>query len=213
MAKKIALHLSEPLLVRTFSLERTYETTDLLKQWFDADSKLTENEEEMLKKACQKLLENADFWNEEELKMHFISILVFLADYTKPLRVFFDREISAKINDTILKTEADMLVSKGFGDEIETPYFFLFFTISEYERGKKYFGDPIGQMLTGMLIAQAKNNNQKPVYGSYVQGRFWFFSILMDKNYVVSQPLNAANYLESYKIVCMLKFIETVTSK
>jgi hypothetical protein len=203
--KKINLYLSEPLLVRTFNLERTYEMSDLLQNWFDADFKLTQNEEETLKKVCHKLLENADFWNEEELKMHFISILVFLADYTKPLRVFFDREISAKINDTLLKTEADMLVSKGFGNVIEIPYFFL----HEFKREKKYSGDPIGQMLAGMLIAQAKNDNQKqPVYGSYVQGRFWFFSILTDQNYVVSQPLNAANYNESYKIVSMLKFIK-----
>jgi hypothetical protein len=202
--KKINLHLSEPLLVRTFNLERTYEMTDLLQNWFDADFKLTQNEEATLQKACHKLLENAGFWNEEELKMHFISILVFLADYTKPLRVFFDREISAKINDTLLKTEADMLVSKGFGAVIETPYFFL----HEYKREKKYLGDPIGQMLAGMLIAQAKNENQKPVYGSYVQGRFWFFSILIDRHYVVSQPLNAANYNESYKVVSMLRFIK-----
>lgn len=204
--KKGTLNLSEPLLVRAFNLERTYQMTDLLQNWFDADFKLTENEEQTLKKACQKLLENADFWNEEELKMHFISILVFLADYTKPLRVFFDREISAKINDIILKTEADMLVSKGFGNVIETPYFFL----HEYKREKKYSGDPIGQMLAGMLIAQAQNDNQKPVYGSYVQGRFWFFSILTEQNYVVSQPLNAANYSESYKIVSMLRFIKEV---
>ena len=111
------------------------------------------------------MLENANFWNEEELKLHFISILMFLADYTKPLRVFFDREISAKINDTILKTEADMLVSKRVGDSIETPYFFLFFILSEYKREKKYSGDPIKQMLAGMLIAQAKNDDKKPVYG------------------------------------------------
>jgi len=67
-------------------------------------------------------------------------------------------------------------------------------------------------MLAGMLIAQAKNDNQKPVYGSYVQGRFLFFSILIDKHYVVSQPLNAANYLESYKIVSMLRFIKELYS-
>jgi len=69
--KNINLHLSEPLLVRTFNLERTYEMTDLLQNWFDADFKLTQNEEATLQKACHKLLENADFWNEEELKMHF----------------------------------------------------------------------------------------------------------------------------------------------
>ena len=51
--KKINLHLSEPLLVRTFSLESTYETTDLLKKWFDIEYKLNENEEQTLKQASK----------------------------------------------------------------------------------------------------------------------------------------------------------------
>jgi hypothetical protein len=118
--------------------------------------------------------------------------------------VYFDREISATINSFWIRTEADMLVSKGIGDLIETPYFFL----HEYKREKKYIGDPIGQMLGGMLIAQAQNNDDKPVFGCYVQGRFWFFSILEGKKYIVSQPLNSVEIQEAQQIVGMLKGVK-----
>jgi hypothetical protein len=100
--------------------------------------------------------------------MQFISAIIRIVRFQSPLKVFFDREISAEIDGIFLKSEADMLVSKGIGDIIETPYFFL----HEYKREKKYTGDPTGQMLGGMLIAQAKNNDNKPVYGGYIQGKF-----------------------------------------
>lgn len=183
MQKKIKqIELSEFILVRALGLSKTFEGNPELKSWFASSEKLSQVEQTLLAKACNHLLTNVDYWNEEELKMHFISMLIFLADYTQPFKVFFDREISAMVEGVFIKSEADMLVSKGFGDIIETPYFFL----HEYKREKKYIGDPTGQMLGGMLIAQAKNNDKKPVYGCYVQGRFWFFSILIGKEYIIS---------------------------
>ncbi len=203
------IELSEPILVRALNLKPIFGSSPLLKEWLETSDRLKASEQELLEKASAKLLENTNFWNEEELKMHFISILIVLADYTKPFQVFFDREISATVEGILIKSEADMLVSKGFGDIIETPYFFL----HEYKREKKYTGDPIGQMLGGMLIAQAKNNDKKPVYGCYVQGRFWFFSILLDKEYIISQPLNAVEIQESTQIVYMLRYIKKIYSQ
>ncbi len=204
MSKKKPIPLEETALIRAFNLIQVFEPTPLLHTWFDTAETLDATEQKLLEKACNNLRENANYWNEEELKMHFISILVFIADFAKPLRVYFDREISATINSFWIRTEADMLVSKGIGDLIETPYFFL----HEYKREKKYIGDPIGQMLGGMLIAQAQNNDDKPVFGCYVQGRFWFFSILEGKEYIVSQPLNSVEIKEAQQIVGMLKGVK-----
>lgn len=206
--KKTFMELSEPVLVRALGLKPVFAPSPLLKEWLSASDTLKPAEEELLAKATSKLLENANFWNEEELKMHFISMIVFLADYTHPFQVFFDREISAEVEGFLLTSEADMLVSKGFGDLIEPPYFFL----HEYKREKKYTGDPTGQMLGGMLIAQAKNGDRKPVYGCYVQGRFWFFSILTGKEYIISQPLNAAELQEARQVVYMLRYIKKIYS-
>lgn len=204
--KKQNIELSEPILVRALGLKPIFSSLPLLKEWLETSDVLKANEKELLERASAKLLENANFWNEEELKMHFISMIIYLADYTQPFQVFFDREISAEVEGVFIKSEADMLVSKGFGDIIETPYFFL----HEYKREKKYIGDPTGQMLGGMLIAQSKNNDGKPVYGCYVQGRFWFFAILIGKEYIISQPLNAAEIQEAAQIVYMLRYIKKI---
>jgi hypothetical protein len=99
-----------------------------------------------------------------------------------------------------------MLLAQGMADLIETPYFFL----HEYKREKKYSGDPIGQMLAGMLIAQAKNNNDKPNYGCYVQGRFWFFSVLLGKEYVVSHSFDATNEAVATHIVLILRKLKHI---
>jgi hypothetical protein len=89
---------------------------------------------------------------------------------------------------------------------IETPYFFL----HEYKREKRYSGDPIGQMLGGMLIGQAKNNNGKPMYGCYVQGRFWFFSVLVGKQFVVSLSHDATDEVICEKIVLILRKLKNI---
>jgi hypothetical protein len=200
------LDLLEPTLVRTLGLERLYANTPLLNDWLSATGELTDFEQTLLNETQIKLIQNADSWNEEELKMQFISFVIFLARYENPLRTYYDREMSAKIGDYTLLCKADMLLSKGFGELIETPYFFL----HEYKREKKYSGDPIGQMLGGMLISQAKNNNGKPMYGCYVQGRFWFFSILEDKKYVISQPYNSAEMNDAQQIIMVLRRMKDI---
>ncbi|MEY4902747.1 MAG: hypothetical protein RLZZ292_562 [Bacteroidota bacterium] len=199
--KEKKLDLLEPILVRTLGLERLYANTPLMEDWLSATGALTEFDMTLLKESQEKLIENADTWNEEELKMSFISFIIFLARYTNPIRTYYDREMSAKIGEYTLLCKADMLLSKGFGELIETPYFFL----HEYKREKKYSGDPVGQMLGGMLISQAKNNNQKPMYGCYVQGRFWFFSILDANKYVISQAFDSSSLQGAKHIIFILR--------
>ncbi len=199
--KEKKLDLLEPILVRTLSLQRLYTNTRLMEEWLSATGTLTEFDLMLLQESQEKLIENADTWNEEELKMSFISFIIFLARYTNPIRTYYDREMSAKIGEYTLLCKADMLLSKGFGELIETPYFFL----HEYKREKKYSGDPVGQMLGGMLISQAKNNNEKPMYGCYVQGRFWFFSILDANQYVISQAFDSSSLQGAKQIIFILR--------
>jgi hypothetical protein len=199
--KEKKLELLEPLLAETFSLQRLYQNTPLMNEWLSATGELDDFDSTLIRASQAKLLENADSWNEEELKMNFISFVIFLARYDAPIRTYYDREISALIGEYTLICKADMLLSSGIGERIKTPYFFL----HEYKREKKYSGDPIGQMLGGMIIGQAKNNNEKPMYGCYVQGRFWFFAILEGNQYVISQPYNSANINETQQIIMILR--------
>jgi hypothetical protein len=199
--KKNRVDLLEPNLVETFGLERLYHDTPLMKNWLSATGDLTDFDRTLLNESQAKLIENADSWNEEELKMSFISFIIFLARFGKPIRTYYDREMSAKIGEFTLLCKADMLLSSGIGELIKTPYFFL----HEYKREKKYSGDPVGQMLGGMLISQAKNNNGKPMYGCYVQGRFWFFSILEDKKYVISRSFDSSDPIVAQQVIMILR--------
>jgi hypothetical protein len=199
--RKKSIELSEPILSIALNLERIYTPTPTLSEWLTVEDTLTVMDALLLDEVSEKLLKNSDSWNEEELKMQYISMLIFLARFSDKMRTYYDREIEADVASVYIKCKADMMLSKGVGEVIQTPYFFL----HEYKREKKYTGDPIGQMLAGMLIAQEKNKNDKPIYGCYVQGRFWFFSVLEGKKYVISQPLNAEIRVDAEKIIFVLR--------
>jgi hypothetical protein len=204
--KEKRIDLLEPTLVETFGLERLYVNTPLMEEWLSATGDLTDFELTLLNETLGDLIENADAWNEEELKMSFISFIIFLGRFKKPIRTYYDREISAKIGEFTILCKADMLLSLGIGELIKTPYFFL----HEYKREKKYSGDPVGQMLGGMLVGQAKNNNTKPMYGCYVQGRFWFFSILDKNQYVISQAFDASSFKVAEHIIMILRRMKDI---
>jgi hypothetical protein len=175
---------------------------------------INERDASILLETQTKLIKNADSWNEEELKMQFISFIIFLAKFSDLIRTYYDREISETIDGEFLLCKSDMMLSKGVGELIKTPYFFM----HEYKREKsspfggteRGFGDPIGQMLGGMLIAQAKNQDNKPIYGCYVQGRYWYFSILDGKEYIVSNGFNSTTMPEAQQIVFILRKLNTI---
>lgn len=206
MAKQKSLELSEPILVDTFGLERNFKPIPLLDELLNATGELSEADSNLLFECQAELIENADSWNEEELKMQFISFVIFLARFKKPIRTYYDREISAIINDIVVTSKVDMMLSKGIGELIKTPYFFL----HEYKREKKYAGDPVGQMLGGMLIGQAKNTDNMPIYGCYVQGRFWFFSVLDGKQYTISKGFDSSELEDLQKIIFILKKVNLI---
>ncbi len=204
--RKQSFPLLEPNLARRFGLTRVFQNTPLLTEWLEVTGEINERDASILHESQAKLIENADSWNEEELKMQFISFIIFVAKFSNRIRTYYDREISETIDGDFLLCKSDMMLSKGFGELIETPYFFM----HEYKREKKYAGDPIGQMLGGMLIAQAKNNNEKPIYGCYVQGRHWYFSILEGKEYVISEGFVSSKIDEIRQIIFILRKLNTI---
>ena len=177
----------------------------MLEEWLTASGNLNENEKYWYGNSLNKLIDNADSWNEEELKMQFISAIISVAKFDDSIRTHYDREISTTIGKYFLCCKSDMMISEGIGELIKTSYFF-YMNIN----AKKYSGDPIGQMLGSMLIGQAKNNNGKPMYGCYIQGRFWFFSILEEKEYVLSRSYDATQETEALQIIFILRKLNTI---
>lgn len=92
-------------------------------------------------------------WNEEELKMHFISAVFLLTDVEVPqkFKLFYERPLSATVQDTALNVVVDAMLAKPYSiNTPQKPYFFL----QEFKKSKKTIADAEGQMLIAMLIAQ-----------------------------------------------------------
>ena len=132
-----------------------------------------------------------DSWNEDEYKFMFISRFIGLANYVSPnYKVFTQRPLSVKYDNDTKTTEGlvEFMLAKGIQIP-RKPHFFL----HEYKPGKRRDNDPLGQLLIAMVAAQKLNQNDRPIYGIYVNGRNWFIVILDDKVYSVTNPYVATD--------------------
>lgn len=127
-----------------------------------------------------------DTWNEDEYKFMFISPFLKLVNFNTPYyKVFTQRPLQVSYdNDSKVTTGiVEFMLAKG--KQIpRKPHFFL----HEYKPEKNRDNDPLGQLLIAMVASQKINEDQKPVYGIYVNGRNWFIVSLEGKEYAVSNP-------------------------
>ena len=147
-------------------------------------------------------------WNEEELKMNFLAHIFYVAELREPKKIdiFYERTLSWEFNGKIEKVICDCLLAKPFGVYApDIPYFFL----QEFKKQKQN-EDAEGQMLLAMLIAKHENDNGKPVYGCYLQGKNWVFTTLHDNNYCVSRQFDATQIADLHKIIFMLKELKNI---
>jgi hypothetical protein len=160
--------------------------------------------EEILEEARQKLEYKWNEWNEEELKMNFISIVILCAQMEEPkiAHTYYERRFSGKVQDIPISVVVDcMIASPTNSGRPKHPYFFM----QEYKRSLGDTHDPEGQMLAAMILAQEKNKDDKPLYGSWIQGRFWYFTTLIGKDYCVSKPFDATDPQALLHIVFILR--------
>jgi hypothetical protein len=189
----------------TFGIKRNLNMA-LLNDWLKATSTFTDEEKRFTEKIKNRLFLKADFWNEDELKMQFISLLLDVVDYTtsEKYSVFSQRTLSAEIQGTKVNGIVEYMLAQG--TQIPSKPFFFF---HEYKQETKKNSDPKGQLLISMLAAQQQNNTDFPLYGCYVVGRSWFFVILQHKEYAVSNAYNASDE-DIYKIISILRHIKSV---
>lgn len=60
-------------------------------------------------------------------------------------------------------------------------------------------------MLTAMLITQKVNQDNKPIYGCWIVGNNWHFTVLSGIEYAVSRQFDATQSGDLLQIVTMLK--------
>ena len=136
---------------------------------------------EELRQLCVQYI---DSWNEDEYKFMFISRFIGLVNFVSPnYKIFTQRIMQVRYDNDTKITEGivEFMLAKGIQTP-KKPHFFL----HEYKPEKRRDNDPLGQLLIAMVASQKINQDDKPVYGIYVNGRNWFLVVLEGKEYVVS---------------------------
>lgn len=153
------------------------------------------------------LEEYVETWQEDEIKMMFIAPLLVEVNfnYAPHYKVFTQRLFSFQ-TDTIDATgRVEWFVATG-QQTPKHPFFFL----HEYKPEKTSGNDPLGQLLIAMVYAQISNSTlTQPLYGCYTLGRFWFFVILVDKEYSISRAYDATQTDDLTDIVAILQKVKT----
>lgn len=193
------------LLDRRFGLRPTL-SNPILDRWLQSPIQLTEAERTELQKLRETLKVNVNGWNEQELSLLFIGPILAIVNFTEFYRfnLFAQRHIQAVINDVDLGGEPDTIIATGYR-EPEIPMF----AFTEYKRQIDPQGDPAGQTLAAMLVAQALNGDHQPVYGCYVVGSDWRFMLLDGKHYLISRDYSALSD-EIYDILRILKALRAI---
>ncbi|MEN9609380.1 MAG: hypothetical protein RLZZ628_194 [Bacteroidota bacterium] len=170
-----------------FGLEQTF-NHPLLKQLVSFQYEVSEFEAKTLLKFQQNYEQfGGEDWNEVELASKFISPLIVFSDMdNRKFGYFLERDLSTTIGDYELVGKVDGIIATGFRSP-KKPYFCL----NEYKKESDPNGDPRGQLLIAMLVAQELNQDGKPIYGLYIVGKYWRFVVLTGKNYAFGKSLVA----------------------
>jgi len=182
------------------------EELNLLKEWIEYREDILDHENQQITKLSERLRKHVIDWNEEELKMKFIGLLLDLVDYNQEnSQAFFERSFEVKVNNDVLKGNVECVIARGKRSP-KIPYFCL----HEYKKEIDSSNDPLGQVLIAMLAAQFLNQDSEPVYGVYIVGRFWHFLVLHEKKYCLNLALDATKKNDLDLIFFMLRYIKNI---
>lgn len=196
-----------------FGLKRVHNHATLL-EWFEKATPIEVDayEEETLRRWREQMLLYVDYWSEDELKMKFIGNIITLVNYdTEELSAFANRALEGTVDGEYLSGNPDFMVARG-KQEVKSPFFCLHEYKKELDNNSP---DPAGQCLAAMLVAQHKNLDTpqmvgRPLYGSYVIGRNWFFIILDGNEYSISDAFVSTHQDDLIKVLKMLKVCKKI---
>jgi hypothetical protein len=212
MAKKKEWREGEMIL--TFGLNKIIKfATPLMQEWLDVDLPIFSiGEQYNFDITFERGQQFISTWSEEDLKMKFISPVLELGRLLEDEKFasFFDKKLSAKVDNYDLVVKADFVVAKGLMDYMERP----FFHFQEYKPQKNPTGDPMAQLLEAFLIGQAENDDKKPLYGCEVIGRNWTFMTMEERTYCISKQYDAMDKEDLLHIIAILrKFREILETR
>jgi len=187
---------------KTFGLKRILKS-ELLTDWLLADKNPNERIKESIENLKDAIFNYVDTWNEDEIKFYFIAPLINLINFTtERYKAFNQRNLHLKTENVNVSGRIDLMICTGLVKP-QKPFFFF----NEYKPSKHGINDPLGQLLIEMVTGQHLNQKQQSIYGAYTEGRFWYFVVLQDNNYAISDALDSTtnNIYKIYSILCKLK--------
>lgn len=181
----------------------------LFEEWTKAEGfDVTDIEKMQLDDLKDLLFEEAQNWNEDEMKLFFIGPVMSLVHFKTPyFKPFTQRTLTIETPTVSASGKVDFLLAKGKVIP-KLPYFCL----HEYKQENRRDNDPLGQLLIAMVAAQYKNEIRLPIFGTYTSGRNWFFIVLEDNKYVLSDAYVASSE-DIYKIFSILKKCKALVLK
>jgi hypothetical protein len=210
MEKKLKSH-DEAELITLFGLNRMVGNNvhPLMQQWMSTPTvEMSTSEQELFDDILENAQQNITGWQEEDLKMKFISFVLRLGHLkdTSLFKTYFEKTISATINGIFLKTKTDFMVAKGVLDRPQKPYFHF----QEWKPHKKPVGDSMGQLLEAFLIAQEVNKDDEPIYGCEVIGKEWNFVVMHGRTYCISQSFICTDRQDLHQIISILRHFKSI---
>ena len=200
-------------IIDTFGIKTVRECAEL-NHWLDNIGETVDDfENKILDLAIERFAELGKAWNEEELKMHFISSIFTVANpnISGICKMYFERPLEGVVQNKLMHVKTDCMVAqpKLSGDP-DKPYFFL----QEFKQ-KQLWGktDPQGQMLAAMLLAQEFNADGHYLYGCYVTEKNWHFTTLKDLDYCVSRQYDSTQKADLLQIVYILRKLKELILK
>jgi hypothetical protein len=206
--EKIPLDLD--ILINTFQLSVNQHCTPLNELVKTEVIAINKNNDifQLIERQRIRLTEQGSAWNEEELKMRFLSFLFEYIDFDVKgkVRVFFERPLSAIFGNKKINVKCDCFFARPYGiNAPQKPYFFL----QEFKKQKQE-QDAEAQMLAAMLIAQQLNENDNVVYGAFLQGKYWTFTTLYQKDYCLSRSFDATQDNDFEQIIAILYQLKNI---
>ena len=197
-------------MIDTFGIKKK-SNCEQLNHWLNNTGETVDDfENKILNLALQRFDELSEAWNEEELKMHFISSIFTVANPNLAgiCKMYFERSLEGIVQNKLIHIKTDCMVAQPkLGGGPNKPYFFL----QEFKQ-KQLWGrtDPQGQMLAAMLLAQESNVDGHYLYGCYVIEKNWHFTTLKGLDYCVSQQYDSTKKTDLLQIVFILRKLKTL---
>ncbi len=208
------LHHSLDALTDTFNIIEK-KTSQYLTNFLNVTPKpLKSSYQEIFDILLEEIQDKGDQWNEEELKMKFIALLFFISEIEEKgkIQAFYERPLSATIEGNKLSVKIDCMLAAPLGKNTpREPYFFLQAGgVPQFKKGKGDKFDPEAQMLAAMILAEHYNQYNHPVYGAFIVGKNWIFTVLQDKKYCRSRQYDASQKNDLLQIIFILRNLKTM---